>query len=82
MALSAIFTMTVGNLGALRSREVKRLLAWSSIAHGLVMAGQATVDVAERTHLVGDVPALVAIGAALLFFAPSRVAAARRQPTG
>ncbi len=33
MALSAIFTMTIGNLGALRQREIKRLLAWSSIAH-------------------------------------------------
>jgi NADH-quinone oxidoreductase subunit N len=33
VALCAIATMTVGNLAALRQREVKRLLAWSSIAH-------------------------------------------------
>ena len=33
MALSAVFTMTVGNLAALRQHEIKRLLAWSSIAH-------------------------------------------------
>jgi len=33
IAVSAILTMTLGNLGALRQREIKRLLAWSSIAH-------------------------------------------------
>lgn len=29
----AVLTMTVGNLAALRQREIKRLLAWSSVAH-------------------------------------------------
>ncbi|MDA1194758.1 MAG: NADH-quinone oxidoreductase subunit N [Planctomycetota bacterium] len=33
IAVAAILTMTVGNLAALRQRELKRLLAWSSIAH-------------------------------------------------
>jgi NADH-quinone oxidoreductase subunit N len=33
IAAAAVATMTVGNLGALRQREIKRLLAWSSIAH-------------------------------------------------
>ncbi len=33
MAVGALLTMTFGNLGALRQREIKRLLAWSSIAH-------------------------------------------------
>ncbi len=33
LALTAVATMTVGNLAALRQREIKRLLAWSSIAH-------------------------------------------------
>ncbi len=32
-AVLSLLTMTVGNLGALRQREIKRLLAWSSIAH-------------------------------------------------
>ena len=35
-----------------------------------VMAGQAAVDVTERTHLVGDVPALLGIGALLLILTP------------
>jgi NADH-quinone oxidoreductase subunit N len=33
VAVVAVLTMTVGNLAALRQREIKRLLAWSSIAH-------------------------------------------------
>jgi NADH-quinone oxidoreductase subunit N len=33
IAVSAVLTMTIGNLAALRQRSIKRLLAWSSIAH-------------------------------------------------
>ena len=33
IAVVAVFTMTFGNLAALRQKEIKRLLAWSSIAH-------------------------------------------------
>jgi NADH-quinone oxidoreductase subunit N len=33
VAVAAVLSMTVGNLAALRQGEVKRLLAWSSIAH-------------------------------------------------
>ena len=33
LAVAAVVTMTVGNLAALRQGEIKRLLAWSSIAH-------------------------------------------------
>ncbi len=33
ISILAVLTMTVGNLAALRQREIKRLLAWSSIAH-------------------------------------------------
>lgn len=45
----AILTMLVGNLGALAQRNVKRMLAWSSVAHAgylllapIVMASHAT----------------------------------------
>ena len=38
IAISAVLTMVIGNLGALKSKEIKRLLAWSSIAHaGYIM---------------------------------------------
>jgi len=33
ITIAAILSMTIGNLGALKQTEVKRLLAWSSIAH-------------------------------------------------
>jgi NADH-quinone oxidoreductase subunit N len=33
LAVSAVLTMTLGNLGACRQRDLKRLLAYSSIAH-------------------------------------------------
>ena len=39
----------------------------SSLAHGLVMLGQALRDSTERANLFGDVPALLLIGGVLLF---------------
>jgi NADH-quinone oxidoreductase subunit N len=51
----AALTMTVGNVTALQQRNVKRMLAYSSIAH----AGYA---------LVGLVPGTETAGAALLFY--------------
>lgn len=56
----AILTMTVGNLAALVQTNVKRMLAYSSIAHagyalvGFIAAG-ATVDQAERTDAIAAV---------------------------
>ncbi len=40
--------------------------AWSSLAHGLLMAWQALNDPAESANLIGDVPALILIGVVLL----------------
>jgi NADH-quinone oxidoreductase subunit N len=33
VSVAAVLSMTIGNLAALRQTEIKRLLAWSSIAH-------------------------------------------------
>ena len=63
-----------------RHRSLILFAGWSSVVHGLVMAGQALVDASERTHMVGDVPALVLIGAALLFLAPRAVSAPVPEP--
>jgi NADH-quinone oxidoreductase subunit N len=42
LSVSAVLTMTVGNMAALRQTEIKRLLAWSSIAHaGYMLMGVA-----------------------------------------
>lgn len=51
-------------------RSLILFAGWSSIIHGLVMGGQALVDATERTHLVGDVPALVIVGIVLLTLMP------------
>jgi NADH-quinone oxidoreductase subunit N len=60
LAALAILTMTIGNTAAIVQSNVKRLLAYSSIAHagyalvGFVAAG-AAVDAAERSVAVSSV---------------------------
>ncbi|MGI9627750.1 MAG: DUF6632 domain-containing protein [Longimicrobiales bacterium] len=76
MFVAVYATLGVFLLIASRDPEQHRSLilftGWSSVAHGLVMAGQALVDASEHTHLIGDVPALVLIGAGLLVLVPRR----------
>jgi NADH-quinone oxidoreductase subunit N len=56
----AILTMTIGNLVAISQNNVKRMLAYSSIAHagyalvGFIAAGSAT-DIAQRNAAIGAV---------------------------
>ena len=40
---------------------------WSSLVHGLIMLVQALLDPADKTNLIGDVPALILIGIVLGF---------------
>ncbi|MFL6228273.1 MAG: NADH-quinone oxidoreductase subunit N [Pyrinomonadaceae bacterium] len=60
LVVLAVLTMSVGNLAALVQTNVKRMLAYSSIAHagyalvGFVAAG-ATVDLSERQDAVAAV---------------------------
>ncbi len=45
IGIMAAITMTIGNLGALRQNDLKRMLAYSSIAHaGYVLIGVATMS--------------------------------------
>src|ERR1700676_3796801 len=72
----AVFTMFVGNLGALVQTNVKRLLAYSSIAH----AGYILVAFAAVTYLVGNsdtggAPAYAAVLFYLLSYALVKVGA-------
>jgi hypothetical protein len=82
MFVGVYATLGVFLLMASRAPEHHRSLilftAWSSIVHGLIMAVQASVDPTEHTHLVGDVPALLIIGAVLLVMAPGPLGAADR----
>ncbi len=78
MFVAVYATLGVFLLIASRAPEQHRSLilftGWSSVVHGLVMAGQALFDASEHTHLIGDVPALVLMGAGLLLLAPRSVA--------
>ena len=78
MFVAVYATLGVFLLIASRAPDQHRSLilfaGWSSVVHGLVMAGQALFDASEHMHLVGDVPALVFMGAGLVMLAPRRVA--------
>lgn len=43
---------------------------WSSVVHGAIMAAQAIGDVAERGHLIGDIPALFLVAIVLGILMP------------
>jgi hypothetical protein len=47
---------------------------WSSLAHAVLMAVHAVMDLSEWVHLVGDVPALVIIAVVLAVLTPRRLA--------
>jgi hypothetical protein len=53
------------------NRSLIAFTAWSSLVHAAIMAVQAFQNAGERGHLLGDVPALVVVGAALLVLVPT-----------
>jgi len=56
-ALLAAVTMTLGNLGAMHQTSLKRLLAYSSVAHvGYVLVGIAAIGGREAVGAGGDLP--------------------------
>jgi len=56
----AVVTMTVGNLAAIFQGSIKRMLAYSSIAHaGYLLVALASID--PSAVMAGDDPALVSI---------------------
>ena len=44
---------------------VIRFVIYSSLVHGLIMFGQALIDVTERGHFLGDIPALIIVAVVL-----------------
>jgi hypothetical protein len=86
MILGVYVTLGIFLLLASRAPEDHRNLilfaGWSSVVHGVIMGVQALRDPTERTHLIGDVPALVLVGIVFLVLAPRGrqvVAATRTQ---
>jgi hypothetical protein len=76
MMLSLYFALGIFLLIAVRNPSANRSLiafaAWSSFAHGAVMAVLAVRIASERGGLLGAVSALVIIGVALIALAPGR----------
>ena len=76
MMLSLYFALGIFLLMAVRNPSANRSLiafaAWSSFAHGAVMAVLAVHIASERAELLTAVAVLVLIGAALIALAPAK----------
>jgi NADH-quinone oxidoreductase subunit N len=75
--LLAVLTMFVGNLGAVVQTNVKRLLAYSSIAHAgyILVAFAAVTTLANHGRDLGAIPAYAAVLFYLLTYALVKVGA-------
>src|SRR3979411_2315964 len=80
MMLSIYVTLGVFLLLSSRKPSANRSLiaftAWSSFAHGAVMAVQSLHDVGERQHLLFGTLAFGVIGVVLIVLAPAKLRAA------
>ena len=54
------------------NRSLIAFTAWSSLVHAAIMGVQAFQHASERGHLLGDIPALVIVGVALIALAPAK----------
>lgn len=76
MILGVYATLGIFLLLASRNPSANRSLiaftAWSSLVHAGIMLVQAFRKVGERGHLLGDIPALLIVGIALIVLAPAK----------
>ena len=86
MMLSLYFALGIFLLMAVRNPSANRSLiafaAWSSFAHGAVMAVLAVHIASERGGLLSAVAALVIIGVALIALAPAKQSVERASAPG
>jgi hydrogenase/urease accessory protein HupE len=79
MILGVYATLGIFLLIAARNPSQHRSLiaftAWSSLVHGGIMTVQALGSSMEHGHLLGDVPALLIVGVALIVLAPTKQSA-------
>jgi len=59
-----------------RNRSLLLFTAWSSAAHGALMAGQALALPGQHAHLGGDVPAMFVLAIGLAILMPKATATA------
>jgi len=80
MILGVYATLGVFLLLASRDPLAHRSLiwftVWSSVVHAGIMAAESVVDSAERGHLLGDVPGLIAFAVLLAVLTPRSKASA------
>ena len=67
-----VCSLIVAAKNPIEHRSLISFTVWSSVVHALIMAGQAIGDPNESSHLVGDVPALLLVAAALGYLAPRK----------
>lgn len=81
MILGVYATLGIFLLLAARNPAANRSLiaftAWSSLVHAGIMAVQAYRAPMEHGHMLGDIPALLIVGIALLALAPAKQGAER-----
>jgi len=86
MMLSLYFALGIFLLMAVRNPSANRSLiafaAWSSFAHGAVMAVLGVHIASERGGLLGAAAALVIIGIALIALAPAKQSGERASAAG
>jgi len=86
MMLSLYFALGIFLLMAVRNPSANRSLiafaAWSSFAHGAVMAVLAVHIASERGGLLSAVAGLVIIGVALILLAPAKPSGERASAAG
>ena len=86
MMLSLYFALGIFLLMAVRNPPANRSLiafaAWSSLAHGAVMAALAIHIASERVGLLIAVAVLVIIGVALIALAPAKQSGERASAAG
>jgi len=59
----------------LKAGDIIDFTILSSVLHAGVMTYDAIIDPMERTHLVGDIPLLIAVAALFIWLHPRRLAA-------
>ena len=81
MILGVYATLGIFLLLASRNPSANRSLiaftAWSSLVHAGIMTVQAFRNVGERGHFLGDIPALLLVGIALIVLTPAKESAER-----
>lgn len=67
--------LLIASRNPLQHRSLIWFTVWSSLAHAGIMTVQALKVPSEHGHLMGDIPALVIVAAALAIFTPRGAAA-------